>query len=456
MESLLPLVYILLGLLIGATAGYFAGIAKGRASAQDAGPVEKELEQLHAALHTQTARLEAAQTAAQTVNEELRLLRESHHAEARRSAALEVEKTALEERMREQKAELDAMQQKLSKDFELLANRIFEEKTTQFSTQSRTSIAQVLEPLRERLREFEKKVEEANLNTAKENSSLREEIRGLKETSQRMSRDAENLVKALKHETKVQGNWGEMILERLLENSGLVRDREYFVQQSFTTDDGSRLQPDVVVKLPENKVVVIDSKVSLVHYERYVNEEDKDAAALHLRQHLQSIRNHLRTLAGKKYQDLTEGQKLDFVLMFVPVEPAYLAALHADQELFNEAFAQEVVLVSPTMLLATMKVIAAAWRSEYQNRNAQEIARRGALLYDKFVSFTEDLVKIGDSIDRSKRHYDDAVSKLNAGKGNLISQAKTLESLGVHSRKRIHQSLLGSEAEAEGEEEQTT
>jgi DNA recombination protein RmuC len=268
-------------------------------------------------------------------------------------------------------------------------------------------------------------------------TSLREEIKHLRETGQRMSREAENLTKALRNDNKVQGNWGEYILESILESSGLVKDREYFQQQSFTTEEGRRLQPDVMVKLPDDKWVIIDSKVALTAYDRYVNSEDQAEQQLQLKAHVNAIKTHIKGLSGKSYQDAANGKNLDFILMFIPIESAYLTALNAEPGIFNEAYDRGIVMVCPSTLIASLKIIASTWKHEYQNKNALEIAQRGKLLLEKFINFVEDMEKIGVHIDRTGSAYTDAMNKLKSGRGNLISQAQQLEELGIKTSKQI-------------------
>lgn len=368
-------------------------------------------------------------------------LREEKETALIRVGKLEVEKESFEVQLIAQKADLQNIQEVLRKDFELLANRIFDEKSEKFGLQNRISLDQVLEPLKFRLKEFQDKVEETHKDNIRETSGLRQEIKNLKDTSQKMSQDAENLTRALKHDSKTQGNWGEMILENILESSGLAKDREYFLQQSFTQADGRRLQPDVLIKLPENKWVVVDSKVSLTAYESFVNGADETERQLYLKNHLQSLRAHIKALVGKEYQSATEGKNLDFILMFIPIEPAYLTALNADRTLFNDAYEKGIVMVCPTTLIASLKIIATTWKYEYQNKNSQEIAERGKILLEKFISFAEDFEKIGEQVDRTGKLHAEALKKLRDGRGGLVWQAHKLQELGVKSSKRLSREL---------------
>jgi DNA recombination protein RmuC len=360
---------------------------------------------------------------------------------------LQAEKANVEKQIEVQRKDLAEMQEKFSKDFQILANKIFEEKTQNFSRQSKESLDQLLSPLKEKISTFEKKVEETNKERIRETTGLKTELKTLREMSAKMTEEAENLTKALRNDTKIQGNWGEMILENILESSGLRKEREYFVQKNFSGDEGRRLQPDVMIKLPDDKWVVIDSKVSLNAYEDFVSSEEEKDKARHLRNHLTSLKAHVKGLSSKKYHEAADGKNLDFILMFVPIEPAFLLALNEDRGLFNEAYDRGIVMVSPTTLIASLKIIATTWKHEYQNRNALEIAERGKLLLDKFIGFTEDLEKIGEQIDRTSNTYKDAMNKLKDGRGSLITQAKKLERLGVKASKKLSQKLLSDEHE---------
>jgi DNA recombination protein RmuC len=281
---------------------------------------------------------------------------------------------------------------------------------------------------------------------------LREQIGSLKELNQQMSKDAINLTKALKGETKTQGNWGEFILESVLEKSGLTKGREYVVQESHNDEDGRRFQPDVIIRLPEGKSIVIDSKVSLVGYEKMVSAEDEAQQLIAGKEHLASLRAHIKGLSEKNYQQLHSLKSLDFVLLFVPIEPAFAAAVQLDQALFNEAFDKNIVVVSPTTLLATLRTIASIWRQEYQNQNAQEIADQGGKLYDKFVAFTEDLIKLGNQMDTAKKTYEESMKKLTDGSGNLITRVEKLKKLGARSSKVLPTALL-NRADPDAEDE---
>ena len=366
------------------------------------------------------------------------------------AAEREAEYRALEKRLIEQKAEVAELQKRFTEQFDNLANRIFDEKSDKFKKQSEESIGNLLNPIRERLKEFSEKVDKANKDSLEGNAALFNQLKNLKELNQQMTEEAKNLTKALKGEQKTQGNWGEMILESLLEKSGLSKGREYTVQESITTDEGRRLQPDVVIHLPEDKKLIIDAKVSLVAYERWASEEDPERRPGWMKQHVGSIKAHVKGLSDKNYAGLMHGEgKLDFVLLFIPIEPAFSLALQYDPELFTDAYSRNIVLVSPTTLLATLRTIASIWRQEYQNQNAKEIARQGADLHDKLVAFSDDLIKIGDRIRQSQESYDTAMNKLRDGRGNLISRAKRMEKLGLETKKSFDSKMLGQQEEEE-------
>ncbi len=273
----------------------------------------------------------------------------------------------------------------------------------------------------------------------------------LKDMNQQITQEAKNLTQALKGQTKTQGNWGEFILESILEKSGLEKGREYYVQESFTSESGRRFQPDIIIKLPENKSIVVDSKVSLVSYERYISSDSENEKQNALREHINSIRSHVKNLSSKNYQNLYQLESLDFVLMFMPIEPAFALAVQTDASLFNDAFEMNIVIVSPTTLLATLRTITSIWRQENQNKNALEIARQSGALYDKFVGFTEDLISIGKKMDDAKNTYSSAMNKLVDGSGNLVRRVQRIKELGAKTAKQLPNSLLDRADEDDGE-----
>lgn len=348
----------------------------------------------------------------------------------------------LQEKLTEQKKELTQLQEKFSIEFKNLANEILEEKTKKFTDQNKVSMGELLNPLKEKITTFEQKVEQSNKDNLQNNTALREQIKGLKELNQQITKEASNLTKALKGDTKTQGNWGEFILESILQKSGLEKNREYQVQESLTNEDGKRYQPDIVIKLPDNKNIIVDSKVSLIAYERFVNGENEGDQVIQLKMHIQSLRKHIKDLSEKNYQNLYGVEGLDFVLLFVPIEPAFSLAVQHDSELFTDAYDKNIVIVSPTTLIATLRTIANIWKNEYQNRNALEIARQGGDLYDKFVAFTEDLKNVGRHMDASQKVYVEAMKKLVEGRGNLVNRAQTIKNLGAKTSKQIDQKLI--------------
>ncbi len=348
----------------------------------------------------------------------------------------------LSDKFTEQKADIEQLQEKFRIEFKNLANEILEEKTQKFTEQNKIRLEEILKPLGEKIRDFEKKVEETYDKESKQRFSLEKEIKQLAELNQQISQEANNLTNALKGQSKTQGDWGEIILESILEKSGLTRDREYFVQQSFTNEHGKRMQPDVVISYPGERNVVIDAKVSLTAYERLssaVTNEDQEIA---LRDHLLSIRNHINELNTKNYQDLYQLKSLDFVMMFMPIEPAYLVAMQKDPGLWNYAYERRVLLISPTNLIAALRMISNLWRVENQNKNAMEIARQSGDMLDKLAGFVDDILDIGNKLDSTRRSYDAAMNKLSTGKGNLIRRAGKIKELGAKSSKELPRQLL--------------
>jgi len=363
-------------------------------------------------------------------------------------SALKAEFENLRQKLSDQKNELEELQAKFTKEFENLANRIFEEKSSKFTNQNKENLTQILDPLEKKIRDFEKRVEETHLNDSKEREGLAGQIKMLYNLNQEMRKEATNLTKeasnltrALRGDTKTQGNWGEFILEKILEKSGLSRGREYQVQESINTQEG-RQRPDVIIYLPEEKNIIIDSKVSLVAYEHFTSTEDDDERKKYLSEHVRSIRNHIKGLSTKSYQNIEQLKSLDFVLMFIPIEAAFSAAVQNDFTLFDEAFDKNIVIVSPTTLLATLRTIASMWRQEKQNLNALEIAKQGGALYDKFVGFVEDLLTVGKNLDSTKKVYSDAMKKLSEGSGNLVRRTENLKELGAKATKSLPEKLL--------------
>ena len=356
-------------------------------------------------------------------------------------SSLQSDYANIQQKLAEQKAEVDELQQKFVKEFENLANKIFEEKTTKFSEQSKANLSEILNPLREKITEFQSKVEETNKESIDRFAALRQQLLTLKDMNQQMSTDAQNLVKALKGDTKAQGDWGEIQLERILERSGLRKGEEYSIQESFTTEEG-RKRPDVIVNLPEEKKIIIDSKVSLVSYERLVSTDDDDQRNIHIKTFIDSVKKHIKELSEKNYQTIFDHGTLDFVLMFIPIEPAFSLAIQYGENLYVDAYDKNIIIVSPSTLLATLRTIANIWKQEYQNRNVLEIAKQSGALYDKFVSFTEDLISVGNRLDQAKGSYVDAMKKLTDGSGNLVRRAEKIKELGAKTSKQLPQSII--------------
>lgn len=364
------------------------------------------------------------------------------HLNSSRERAIELDKENkyLKESLEKQKQETEEIGKKFTNEFKLLADQILEDKTQRFTKMNQENLDRLLKPLGENIMQFQKQVQEVYEKESKERFSLGNEVKQLRELNQTISQEAKNLTDALKGQAKTQGNWGEMILENILEKSGLVKGREYTIQESIKDADGKRFQPDVILSYPDNRKVIIDSKVSLVAYERYSSSSNKEEQEKALNEHLRSIRSHIDSLSSKSYQDMVGS--LDSVMMFIPIEPAYMVVMEADPDLWNYAYGKRVLLISPTNLIAALKLIYNLWQHEFQNRNAIEIANRGGLLYDKFVGFVEKIMSIGDNIHKAHNSYESALNQLKDGKGNLISQAKQLKELGVKAKKTIPSELI--------------
>lgn len=348
----------------------------------------------------------------------------------------------LQLKLAENKGEVEKLNEKFTKEFENLANRILDEKSSKFTQQNKENIKNILSPLQEKIKGFEDKVEKTHKESIDYHAALRQQILGLKELNLQMSKETINLTKALKGDNKMQGNWGELVLERVLEKSGLEKDREYFVQQSFTNDEGKRVLPDVVIHLPDNKKMIVDSKVSLVAYEQYINEEDDALKERFLKEHVASLKRHVDQLSDKKYEDIYKIESPDFVLLFIPIEPAFAVALNSDTYLYNKAFEKNIVIVTPSTLLATLRTIDTMWNNEKQQRNALEIARQAGALYDKFQGLLSDLIGIGKRIDDSKKEYSNAMNKLIDGRGNIITSVEKLKKMGAKAKKSLPENII--------------
>ena len=345
------------------------------------------------------------------------------------------------ERHKEQKQEVEDLQKKFTTEFENLANKILEEKSTKFTLQNQENMKIILAPLQDKILNFEKKVEDTHKESIDYHAALRQQILGLKDLNILMNKETMNLTKALKGDNKMQGNWGELVLERVLEKSGLEKGREYDVQQSFSIEGQKRI-PDVVVHLPEGKKMIIDSKVSLVAYERFVNEEDDLLKKNYLNEHISSLKKHVEQLSAKNYHTIYDIESPDFVLLFVPIEAAFATALNNDSYLYNKAFEQNIIIVTPTTLLATLRTIDSIWTNQKQQQNAYEIARQAGALYDKFYGFVTDMEKIGKKLDDAKTEYGFAMNKLVEGKGNLVNSVQKLKKMGAKTNKSLPENLL--------------
>lgn len=337
----------------------------------------------------------------------------------------------LAEKLENQKLEIETLQKRLTSEFENIATKILKERSDEFSVSNHKSLSEILNPLKERIQLFEKKVDETYDKELRDKISLREEVRKLTELNTRVSEEANNLTKALKGDIKKQGNWGEVILERVLERSGLTKGQEYEREVVVEGADHMVQRPDVIIQLPDNKHIVIDSKVSLVAYERLMSAETEEKRVVYLKDHINSLRSHVKLLGEKNYQNAQNINTPDFVLMFLPIEASFSVAVQGDSEIFSYAWERKIVIVSPTTLLATLRTISSIWKQENQTKNAQEIARLSGALYDKFIGFTEDMAKIKANIDRTSSAYDDAMKKMKDGSGNIIRTAEKIKELGA-------------------------
>jgi len=342
----------------------------------------------------------------------------------------------------EKLALLNEAEQKFSASFESLANKILEEKAQRFTEQNKANIGQILEPLKTKIHDFQAKVEEVYVQEGKDRTALAEQVKQLMGLNQQLSQEANNLTLALKGSSKIQGNWGEMVLERVLEDFGLRKDFDYHMRPTYTREDGSRAQPDAVIHLPENRNLVADAKVSLVAYDEYTSADADAARAAALQRHVMSIRNHINALSASNYQSIDALKSSDFVMMFVPIEPAFILAVASDSRLWQDAWQKNVLLVSPSILLFVVRIAANLWRQELQKRNVQEIVKRGAELYDKLVGFVEDLKAVGQRLAQARDSYDSAYAKLYTGRGSVIRRAEMLKELGVKPSKTLPAELV--------------
>lgn len=452
------MLYLIIGIIVGAALGAlitFVFLRKSSVSKHVFDQVEGSLGEAQRGNANLQASLQASEQVMNELRREIDALKkevrektEAYVAINNETATLRAGNKALQEKLETQKQEIETLGKKFNTEFENIANRILDDKTLKFTRQNKDNLETILKPLGENIDKFRKKVEETYDRESKERFSLGKELQRLVELNQKVSEEANNLTKALKGSSKTQGDWGQMILENILEQSGLEKDREYFVQEFLRDADGNplknpegrKMQPDVIIAYPDDRKLIIDSKVSLTAYTRYSESDDPEVQQLALRAHLDSMRTHIDQLSAKSYQEYTTS--LDFVMMFVPNEPAYLLALKNDPDLWHYAYNKRILFISPTNLIAALKMIADLWKREYQNQNALAIAERGGALYDKFVGFAENLLVLGEQIDKTGKTYESAMKQLKEGHGNLVGQAEKLRKLGVKASKELPNSLL--------------
>jgi DNA recombination protein RmuC len=422
---------IIIGFATGAGAGWFMARARETAERQ------KDLSALLIEREKNKSLLSQLAEAKESLEAERQKVIELNNS----LSASEADYRNLEEKLTERKKEMDTIQEKFTAEFKNLANEILEKNSAKFNDLNKNSMGELLNPLKDKILTFEKKVEEAYDKELRDKISLREEVKKLYELNNRISEEANNLTRALKGDTRKQGDWGEVILETILERSGLSKDREYRKQVISTNAGGDMIKPDYLVLLPDKRHIIIDSKVSLVAYENFVNTADETARPKFLKAHLESMKNHVKSLSEKNYFSSLEFHTPDFVLMFIPIESSFSVALQADQELFNFAWERRIVLVSPTTLLATMRTVASIWKMDKQSQHAFQIAEESGKLYDKFKLFMDDMVKVGNQLNSTKHTYEDAMKKLVTGRGNLVHQAERLREMGAKNTKRIDEKI---------------
>ncbi|MFA6944657.1 MAG: DNA recombination protein RmuC [Pedobacter sp.] len=417
----------------------------GAADQEEFNRLKPENEQLKISLARAEERAENLRNEREYLKAELNTEREKLSEALRSLESSRAYLRAQQEKLEEQKSEIKNNQEKFNKDFELIASRILEDKSNKFTEHNRANLDLIIKPLRENIKTFEEKVDKVYKAESDERNILRGHINQLIEQSNLMNQETKNLTRALKGDSKKQGNWGELILERVLERSGLVKDQEYRIQASHQSSDGSRFQPDVVIDLPDDKHLIIDAKVSLTAYERLVNCETEEERSLFTKQHISSIRNHIIELSSKNYSELYKINSPDFVMLFIPIESSFSIAVQKDAGLFNFAWDKHVVIVSPSTLLATLRTIASMWKQERQNRNVMEIARLSGEMYDKFIGFMADMEGIGKNIKQSQDAYDKAVNKLSSGRGNLSTSAEKIKKLGARTGKQLDQKFISDD-----------
>ena len=439
----MEIIYLLIGLMAGAIIGFLFFKLRNKTRDND---WFKEKANFEKSQVQYEERLKFFSRENEQIRTELQQVEEQNKAHLQRLAKAEVEFANLREKLSTQKQEMEDLQKKFTTEFENVANKILEKNSEKFTAANQKNIGEVLNPLKEKIQLFEKKVEDTYKQGLKDQTDLRAELKKLYDLNSKISEEANNLTKALKGDVKKQGNWGEVVLERILERSGLNEGSEGYEKQFSTySDEGKRIQPDIVINLPDDKHIIVDSKVSLVAYEKAVNAGNEEERAQFLKEHLLSLKHHIKGLSEKHYQNAGGINSPDFVLLFIPIEASFSVAVQEDQDLFSYAWDQKVVLVSPSTLLATLRTIASVWKQENQTRNAIEIARQGGALYDKFVGFVADMEKIGSQLKSTGKVYDDAMGKLRDGRGNLLRSAEKLHELGVKTKKELPKQLLEDE-----------
>ena len=447
----MEILYLVVGIIIGAVGAFFYFNSKKQKKSLIA---EKEFYEKEKAF--ETTRVEAEKQSliweerfnslkadTQEWKSELEKFRSENTILVGRLEKAKVEYLNLQEKLNTQKAELDEIQKKFTTEFENIANKILEKNSEKFTAANQKNLSDVLNPLKEKINLFEKKVEDTYKQGLKDQTDLRAELKKLHDLNSKISEEANNLTRALKGDVKKQGNWGEVVLERILERSGLNEGEQGYQKQfSDTSEDGKRILPDIVINLPDNKHIIVDSKVSLIAYERAVNAATEEERVAHIKEHLLSLKTHIKGLSEKHYQTASKLNSPDFVLLFIPIEASFGVAIQEDQELFSYAWDQKVVLVSPSTLLATLRTISSVWQQENQTKNAIEIARQGGALYDKFVGFIADMENIGKNLDTTRKTYDLALNKLHIGSGNLVKRAEKIKMLGAKATKQLPGKML--------------
>ncbi|MDT8414547.1 MAG: DNA recombination protein RmuC [Flavobacteriaceae bacterium] len=432
----MEIIGIILASLVFGIVGFWLGNKFSKVKNEvETGKTASDNQHLRALLSTQEQTINKAENEVKTLRGEKEDLQIKL---AQTASALE----NLQEKQKDQQADLEKLQQKFQKEFENLAQKILDEKSAKFTQQNKENMQNLLNPLQDKIKTFQEKVEVTHKESIVNHATLKQQILNLQTLNENITKETTNLTKALKGESKTQGNWGELILERVLEKSGLEKGLVYEVQQSMTNEEGKRLQPDVVIHLPDNKRLVIDAKVSLTAYEKYMNEADETQREIYIKSHLISIRKHVEELSSKNYDALFQDASPDFVLMFVPIEPAFAVAVNTDPQLYNNAFDKNIIIVTPTTLLATLRTVQSMWTTRKQQENASEIARQAGALYDKFEGFVTDLIKMGKKMDEAKTEYKNAMSKLTEGRGNLVSSVEKLKAMGAKAKKTLPEKLL--------------